>query len=54
MNIDAVYQPTCETATKAQGVATVIKRIILKIIKALSFDADAIFKSKEWPHLWRK
>jgi hypothetical protein len=39
---------------KGRGAATEITGIIRKIVKALTFNADAIFKSKDWPYLWQK
>ena len=34
----------------ARGGVSRIKHLNKKIIKLLSFDADAVFKSKEWPY----
>ena len=54
MNIDAMYQTTYRDVTKGQGTASSGKGILTKIIKLLSFDAEGIFKSKDWPQLWQK
>ena len=44
-----------ERTPKARRVVGGIKYIIEKIMGAPSImDADAIFKSKDWPYLWRK
>lgn len=47
----------CETG-KMAGRESIIKLIIAKLGKALyrvtTFEADAIFKSKDWPCLWKK
>ena len=48
MNTDIVYT-TKEINVKAHSLTTGIKDMLLKIAKALSFDASAIFKSKNWP-----
>jgi len=43
-----------ESVTSAKGVAGGIKCLIRKLVKASLSDADAIFKSKDWPYLWQK
>jgi hypothetical protein len=43
-----------EISIKAPGTVAGIKHFILKIVKALTFDAGAIFESKDWPYLWPK
>jgi hypothetical protein len=53
MNTEIIYTSK-EIGIEARAAATGIKSIILKIGKALSFDAEAIFKSKDWPYLWPK
>jgi hypothetical protein len=53
MNTDVVYVSK-EISVGVPCVTTRIKGIILKIVKASSFDAEAIFKSKDWPYLWKK
>jgi hypothetical protein len=52
MNTD-IFCTSNEISIKAAG-ATGIRSLILKIVKALSFDTEAIFKSKDWPYLWPK
>jgi hypothetical protein len=37
-----------------RGTSARIKGIIRKIGKALTFNADAVLKSKDWPYLWQK
>jgi hypothetical protein len=39
---------------EGRGAAAEIKCVILKIAKALTFNADAVLKSKDWPYLWPK
>jgi hypothetical protein len=53
MNTDIAYTPNKDDL-KARGAASGTKGMILKIVKAFTFDAEAIFKSKDWPHLWSK
>ena len=57
MNINAVDHARHESDAKAKGGST-IKRLIGKLRemagKAVSLDEDWIFKSKDWPYLWRK
>ena len=52
MHASAVYT-AYESCRKAKGWATAKYRVA-KLAKLLSMDADPIFKSKEWPHLWPK
>jgi hypothetical protein len=54
MNISTTYHTERAETSKSQGAATDFKQAILKIVKALSFDAEPIFKSKDWPFLWPK
>jgi hypothetical protein len=37
-----------------RGAVTEIAEIVLKIFRALTFNADAVLKSKDWPYLWPK
>ena len=39
-----------ERAHTMQHILRKMKGAALKVIRALSFDADNIFKSKEWPY----
>jgi hypothetical protein len=54
MNASTIYQTIERDATRTQGAERRVRRIILKIATALSFNADGIFKSKDWPYLWPK
>jgi hypothetical protein len=54
MNASTIYQTIERNATRTHGAERRFQRIILKIATALSFNADAIFKSKDWPYLWPK
>jgi hypothetical protein len=53
MNTDVAYTSR-KIGIDGRGAAAGITGIILKIAKALTFNADAIFKSKDWPYLWPK
>lgn len=53
MNTDIVYTSK-EIGIEARGAGAGIKGIILKIVKVFTFNAEAIFKSKDWPYLWKK
>jgi hypothetical protein len=50
MNTDIVYT-TEKISFEGQCAVSRIKGFFQKIVKALTFDAEAIFKSKEWPYL---
>ena len=42
------------SGVKGKGGTTRMKRLIEALGRVVSIDEDAIFKSKEWPHMWRK
>lgn len=50
----AVDRTQYESAVNLKGVANGIKRLTIKLVKASLMNADAIFKSKDWPYLWSK
>lgn len=52
MNANITYRTRYEDPAKAEHRINHLKRLILRTAKALSFDADAISKSKDWPYLW--
>ena len=56
INVDdcAVDRTQYESTVKAKGAANGIKHLVRKFVKALSMDGDGIFKSKDWPYLWRR
>ena len=56
INVDdyAVDRTQYESTVKAKGAADGIKYLVRNFVKALSMDGDGIFKSKDWPYLWRK
>jgi hypothetical protein len=54
MNASTMYRTIERDATGTRGAEKRIRRIILKIASALTFNADAVFKSKDWPYLWPK
>lgn len=33
---------------------SMVKRIVLGIVRPLTLDSEAIFRSKDWPYLWPK
>ncbi len=43
-----------ERSIKTIGIINLIKLFRQKLTKVISLDADPIFKSKDWPHLWPK
>jgi hypothetical protein len=53
MNTGIVYIPE-KIGIETTGTSARIKGMIKKISKALTFNADAVFKSKDWPYLWQK
>lgn len=43
-----------EKTIKLLGLTRVTKYIMQQITRVSLFDAELVFKSKDWPHLWRK
>ncbi len=43
-----------KTKTDKRGKGIWLMAVLRKIGSALTFNADGIFKSRDWPHLWSK
>jgi hypothetical protein len=54
MNTSTTYQTLDRKVSPTRSADKGIKPVLMKIVKALSFDSEAIFRSKDWPHLWPK
>jgi hypothetical protein len=54
MDTSTTYRLIERDAARPNGTARGVRHILKKIISALTFNADAIFKSKDWPYIWPK
>lgn len=57
MDINVAEHAGYPNATEVKTPGKAIKHLIKRLSKAFSLvdmDADAIFKSKDWPYLWRR
>lgn len=54
MNANRLELTTSQRVTKPKATDDGVKRIIQKLLRADLMNADAIFKSKEWPCFWLK
>jgi hypothetical protein len=53
MDTDITYTAK-KIGLEGRGPAAGIRSVVRKIAGALTFNADAVFKSEDWPHLWPK
>lgn len=54
MKLELVVQPKYETVNRTRRRASLFQRIYEKLARASPMNADAIFKSKDWPYLWQR
>lgn len=54
MKLELVIQPRYETVNRTRRGTSLFQRMYEKLARASLMDADAVFKSKDWPYLWQR